>query len=197
MQLCKHYDIPLQISVSVLPAKPRWCASWAPVPDLSTIPRPNRGERPRLTTIRLLDYKSPSLTQDTPTRKSAHCCAAYLLAGDELSSATSSEQRLVPMPLGLAGSVANYNRIHRIGPDAAQYIQQGVSVRSNTTARCTRFGTHVNRHSRRFLGCPAASLPEGQPDKASTQRRKAEAEQALKSLEDSGRIGSEYGEVGS
>lgn len=101
------------------------------------------------------------------------------------------------MPLGLAGSVATYNRTHRIGLDAAQCLQQGVCVQHNATARCQRFGTQLSKHSRRFWGCLAASLPEGQPDKASTQRHKAEAGQALKSLEDSGRIGSEYGEVGS
>ena len=100
------------------------------------------------------------------------------------------------MPLGLAGSVVNYNRTHRVGPDAAQCLQQGVSIRHNATARCTRFRTRLSKHSRRYWGCLAASLPEGQPDKARTQRHNAEAGQALKSLEDSGRIGSEYGEVG-
>ena len=101
------------------------------------------------------------------------------------------------MPFGLAGSGASYNRTHHIGPDAVQFLQQGVGVQLTARGRCTRFGTQAGGKSRRFCGCLASSLPEGQPDKASTQRHKAEAEQALKSLEDSGRIGSEYGEVGS
>ena len=101
------------------------------------------------------------------------------------------------MPFGLAGSGATYNRTHHTGPDAAQYLQRGICVQPNTAGSYTLSGTQASRKSRRFWGCLAASLPEGQPDKASTRRHKAEAEQALKGLEDSGRIGSEYGEVGS
>lgn len=97
------------------------------------------------------------------------------------------------MPLGLAGSVANYN----LGRHATECLQQGVCLQPRPTWRCSSSPTPATRHSRRFWGCLAASLPDGQPDKASAQRHKAEAEQALKSLEDAGRIGSEYGEVGS
>ena len=98
-----------------------------------------------------------------------------------------------------AGSVAHCKGTQHVAFDGTKHpgIHLGeFRLQPRKAWRCVRFGTQLSRPSRRFWGCLAASLPEGQPDKASTQRHKVQANQALKSLEDAGKIGSEYGEVG-
>lgn len=97
----------------------------------------------------------------------------------------------------LAGSVPHCKGAQHIALEGTQHQQQGIRLQPRTAWRCVRFGTQFSKPSRKFWGCSATSLPEDQPDKASTQRHKAQAKQALKSLEDAGKIGSEYGEVGS
>ncbi|KAL3162904.1 hypothetical protein ABBQ32_009347 [Trebouxia sp. C0010 RCD-2024] len=94
----------------------------------------------------------------------------------------------------LAGSVANCKGAQHSAFESTKHQQQGIWLQPRTAWRCVRFGTQFSKPSRRFWGCSATSLPEDQPDKASTQRHKALAKQALKSLEDAGKIGSEYGE---
>ncbi len=60
-----------------------------------------------------------------------------------------------------------------------------------------RFGKPTHRPFRKTWGCQAASSPDGRPDRANTPKRSAQAEQAMESLAANGKIGSEYGEVGS
>ena len=61
---------------------------------------------------------------------------------------------------------------------------------------CVRLCTQAQKPSRKAWGCQAASTPQGQPDRSNGLRRSPQAEQAMESLTSTGKIGSEYGEVG-